>query len=592
MHFCGKRLAALLLAAGILIPALAFLSGCRAGEEPFIISAQGRETEATETATTETATATEALAEPLKIEVDGTKKRVALDEIRLDSESVRVLRRGEILKIDAITPSLDTYSMTSVLYDLEKEEILCTASLPEAQWASGLTDGGFWFADALSKCLYLFDRDGNTLAEKTFPAWSWSPAAAVSAEGDAFAVYSASEMTVRVAGLDGGGEKTLKTDFPIREFTGFENGVLSAVGIENENFTIRAEDGKNEVISNDPLCSRPAPGFSLGMTEHHYIYSSRGKTMFFSFGSIDEWVTGVGENAVASTVLTEAGTGVRVYDLSDQKVYFVLLEETDVQNILLDGRELVVLSGSAQEKEYRLRLVPIPRAALTDLDLRDRDAPAEEAKPSIAIAPSVPSGSAKIVSVPVIPQYPEFPTGCESVSAVMVMRWAGADIGVAEFVEKYLPKSSAFYVQDGVKYGPSPYEHFIGTPTSSGSYGCMAPVIVKALRAYYGDSALITETTGMTLADLCSAYIDRGTPVLVWATINMIPMIRTNSWTVPDGTRFTWPGNEHCLVLVGYDEDRYYFNDPYAGALVSYSRSVSEERFTTLGSQSVVLQKP
>ena len=30
-----------------------------------------------------------------------------------------------------------------------------------------------------------------------------------------------------------------------------------------------------------------------------------------------------------------------------------------------------------------------------------------------------------------------------------------------------------------------------------------------------------------------------------------------------DGTDFAWKCNEHCLLLVGYDEENYWFNDPW-----------------------------
>ena len=43
-----------------------------------------------------------------------------------------------------------------------------------------------------------------------------------------------------------------------------------------------------------------------------------------------------------------------------------------------------------------------------------------------------------ILSVPVIAQFPEFPTGCESVSAVMALRYYGETISVTEFVNTHL----------------------------------------------------------------------------------------------------------------------------------------------------------
>ena len=46
----------------------------------------------------------------------------------------------------------------------------------------------------------------------------------------------------------------------------------------------------------------------------------------------------------------------------------------------------------------------------------------------------------------------------------------------------------------------------------------------------------------------------------------MLPYIHGTAWIVPEtGEKFQWRGNEHCLLLVGYDDEKdgYYFNDPW-----------------------------
>ena len=44
------------------------------------------------------------------------------------------------------------------------------------------------------------------------------------------------------------------------------------------------------------------------------------------------------------------------------------------------------------------------------------------------------------IDVPYIDQSKLYPTGCESVSTVMLLRFLGIDITVDEFIEKYLEK--------------------------------------------------------------------------------------------------------------------------------------------------------
>lgn len=194
-----------------------------------------------------------------------------------------------------------------------------------------------------------------------------------------------------------------------------------------------------------------------------------------------------------------------------------------------------------------------------------------------------------IEGVPIMHQFPDYPSGCESVSAVMALQHADVSVSVDEFIDQHLPMSSRFYWEDGKNYGPSPYEHFIGSPRSTASYGCMAPVIEKALTSCLGNKQRVKDVGGYSLSELCEQYVSRDIPVLVWVTIKMIEIQPTNSWYLSDGTRFTWPGNEHCMVLVGYDENNYYFNDPYVGATVSYKRARAETRYAQMGKQALVI---
>lgn len=198
------------------------------------------------------------------------------------------------------------------------------------------------------------------------------------------------------------------------------------------------------------------------------------------------------------------------------------------------------------------------------------------------------SGQKVLSDVPIIAQRPTFPTGCESVSAVIALQYAGVDISVADFVDKYLDKSSNFYTENGTYYGPDPYKVFVGSPRSTASYGCMAPVIENAVKKIVGNSLTVENRTGYTLPMLCKDYIDKGIPCVVWVSIGMLATYKSASWTLEDGSTYYFPANEHCMVLIGYSDTHYYFSDPYRGAHVKYSRSISEQRFEELGRQALV----
>ncbi len=200
-----------------------------------------------------------------------------------------------------------------------------------------------------------------------------------------------------------------------------------------------------------------------------------------------------------------------------------------------------------------------------------------------------PPAQALLADVPVLAQMPRFPTGCESVSAVMALQYAGVDITVKEFIDNHLPCSDAFTSENGVSYGPDPNTHFLGNPYTESGYGCFAPVIEQAMASCLPADRRVENVTGQSMEMLCSRYIARGTPVIMWATIGMIEVTPGPSWTLPDGRAFTWPNNEHCLVLIGYDAEYYHFCDPYRGVQTKYRRSRVEERYEALGRQALVV---
>jgi uncharacterized protein YvpB len=196
-----------------------------------------------------------------------------------------------------------------------------------------------------------------------------------------------------------------------------------------------------------------------------------------------------------------------------------------------------------------------------------------------------------LINVKTIHQFPEYLTGCESVAAVMALRHAGEQTSVANFIDNHLECSQNFYWSDGKFYGPSPYEYFLGDPRTENSYGCMAPVIKKALISFLGSEKRVVDTTGKSIDQLCLDYIDNDTPVLIWASIGMLQISDGASWILPDGTAFAWPSNEHCLLLVGYDANKYYFNDPYTGKVLGYAKWIVNDRYAKLGKQSLVVKK-
>lgn len=201
----------------------------------------------------------------------------------------------------------------------------------------------------------------------------------------------------------------------------------------------------------------------------------------------------------------------------------------------------------------------------------------------------------KLLDVPYINQNGKYPTGCESVSAVMALNFAGYGISVNSFIDNYLDKAITPYIgTDGNYYGYDPREYFLGDPYSEKGWGCMAPVIITALNRCIDQSRhTVKNLTGSSLSSLRS-YLDSDIPVIFWATQGMNPTRTSKTWTIVDTDRtYTWISPNHCLLLVGYDDTGYYFNDPLTHKNCRYNADIVENRFNATGRQAIIIaQKP
>jgi uncharacterized protein YvpB len=209
----------------------------------------------------------------------------------------------------------------------------------------------------------------------------------------------------------------------------------------------------------------------------------------------------------------------------------------------------------------------------------------------------------KLVNVPYVNQN-DIASGCESASATMLLQYYGYKISAKEFTDNYLIKKDWFLGSDEKPYGPDPYAAYTGNPYQSGGlhcgFGIFAPGTAKSIDKVLDAKRHQTKIiTGMNLIDLIKNYIDKNIPVLIWATMDMKKSSYGYSWIInyvdenspyKIGDIFTWVKGEHCLVLVGYDDNNYYFNDPYKNhGLITYEKELVNLRFLELGKQSVVI---
>ena len=183
------------------------------------------------------------------------------------------------------------------------------------------------------------------------------------------------------------------------------------------------------------------------------------------------------------------------------------------------------------------------------------------------------------------------PTGCESVSTSMVLNFYGYPTTSADFVNNYLDKGPKGY---------DPEYYFIGSPDDPDSFGCYAPAIAKAMNKILDKQLKAEVIKGKTIEYLCNNYIDKGIPVLIWTTINMRDTYLADQWVITTsddssriGNEFTWRNNEHCLVLIGYNDKDYFVNDPWKTpdkVQGAYEKTLLQDKYEQMGTQAVVIK--
>lgn len=221
----------------------------------------------------------------------------------------------------------------------------------------------------------------------------------------------------------------------------------------------------------------------------------------------------------------------------------------------------------------------------------------ESSEPAITTEKPVettkPALTEKQIDVVNIMQYPELPTGCESVSLTILLNHLGYPVDKLTVARSYLPKLD-FYWSDGVYCGADFKTTFAGNPESSYSYGCYAPCITTTANTYFEKnehSAKAYDITGTDFESLLTDYIDNDIPVLIWITSdNLHETVLTSVWTTPDGETVQWVAYEHCVVLTGYDKskDIIYVSDPLVGN-TSYDCKRIKQRYNDLGQQAVYI---
>lgn len=212
-----------------------------------------------------------------------------------------------------------------------------------------------------------------------------------------------------------------------------------------------------------------------------------------------------------------------------------------------------------------------------------------------ATKPSIPV-SAKIENVPYINQIElGFPMGCEAVSATMLLKFYGYEVSVQQMIDA-VPTGSGKYEKDGVWYAADPFEMFAGDPRkrrTEGAYGCFAKPLLTAMNKFASGRA--KDISGAETEELFR-YVSEGKPVVVWGASNGNTIKEGVTWQCvdkdgkPTGKTFTELEREHCMVLIGYDEENVILHDPSKGANILQTKALFNANREKLFMQAIIIE--
>ena len=194
------------------------------------------------------------------------------------------------------------------------------------------------------------------------------------------------------------------------------------------------------------------------------------------------------------------------------------------------------------------------------------------------------------IDIPPQWQYPDFPSGCESVTIVMCLNYHGINISAKTFIDVYLDKTSAPYRSGGVFYSADPRKYFLGNPRSKSGWGIFPTGIEAALKKFVDPEMFdIVLPENMAIDDMCKRYLINDIPFTIWATCDMRDYTKTTLKIIDTGETISWYSPNHCLLLVGYDAKYYYFSDSAYGKVTKFSKDRVNYMYDLLGRKSLLL---
>ncbi|EEM00943.1 uncharacterized protein YvpB [Bacillus sp. RC55] len=193
--------------------------------------------------------------------------------------------------------------------------------------------------------------------------------------------------------------------------------------------------------------------------------------------------------------------------------------------------------------------------------------------------------SAMITEVPFIRQLPELPRGCEVTSLTMLLQHKGVQVDKMQLASEI---HRVPFKQDGL-HG-NPYEGFVGNiyTKAEPGYGVYNQPIFNLAEKYVPEKVI--NLTGRDVQDLYKV-ISSGSPVWVIINTTFKPLAESSfeTWNTSSGkVKITY--YEHSVVVIGYDQNFVYVNDPLANnPRKAVPRAEFEKAWEQMGKQAITI---
>ena len=226
-----------------------------------------------------------------------------------------------------------------------------------------------------------------------------------------------------------------------------------------------------------------------------------------------------------------------------------------------------------------------PKDILSSSQDKNHNANETEENDSQEVINTIEIPNSKKLDVPLINQLPELYNGCEITSLTMMLNYIGIDVDKMTLAEE-VKKDPTPIIRSGdvITSWGDPQYGFVGSISGNTGvgYAVYPEPLIPLINDYTDDRGV--NLTGKSL-DTLKQYLASDHPIIVWVTAD---------WTMP--SFITWTKNdktihatfsEHAVLLTGFDENYFYFNDPLANKKSYVSINTFESVWTAMGSMAV-----